>query len=202
MLIGLIIACEVAFWVLLGLALSARYILRMRRTSTALLIAVPLVDVVLLIATVLDLRNGATADFTHGLSAAYIGFSVAYGHYLVRWADVRFAHRFAGGQAPVKPPKYGAARAAHEWRIAGMTALAGGIAAGLLQLAIWWVDNTARTEQLSAWQGRMGVVVGINALFALTYSVWPKEPPGGSSKTPGGTGHRDPRVAKYLDPHK
>lgn len=199
MLIGLIIACEVAFWVILGLALTARYIFRLRRTSTALLVAVPLVDVVLLVATVVDLRNGATAGFRHGLSAAYIGFSVAYGHYLVRWADTRFAHRFAGGPPPVKPPKYGAARAAHEWRIAGMTAVAGGIAAGLLQLAVWWVDNGSRTGQLSAWQGRMGVIVGINAVIALTYSLWPKEPPAGSS---GEAGRRDPRVEKYLGARK
>ncbi|WP_436789589.1 hypothetical protein [Yinghuangia sp. YIM S10712] len=192
MLIGLIIACEVAFWVILGLALSARYVFRMRRTSTALLVAVPLVDVVLLVATVMDLRGGATADFKHGLSAAYIGFSVAYGHYLVKWADVRFAHRFAGGPAPVKPPKYGVARAAHEWRIAGMTALAGGIAAGLLQLAVWWVDDASRTDQLSAWQGRMGMIVGINAIIALTYSVWPKEPPASDSS------RSDPRVKEYL----
>ncbi|UGQ10379.1 hypothetical protein LO772_26470 [Yinghuangia sp. ASG 101] len=193
MLIGLIIACEVAFWVVLGLALTARYIFRLRRTSTALLVAVPLVDVVLLVATVIDLRDGATAGFRHGLSAAYIGFSVAYGHYLVRWADVRFAHRFAGGPPPVKPPKYGAARAAHEWRIAGMTAVAGGIAAGLLQAAILGVDDASRTGQLSAWQGRMGVIVGINALIALTYTLWPKKP---SADTGA---RRDPRVEKYLN---
>lgn len=202
MLIALIIGCEIAFWVILALALTTRYIFRLRRTSTALLIAVPLVDVVLLVATVVDLSNGATADFKHGLSAAYIGFSVAYGHYIIKWADVRFAHRFAGGPAPVEPPKYGMARAAHEWKIAGMTALASGVSAGLLQVAIWMVDDSSRTEALSSWQWRMGMVAGINAVVALTYTLWPKERPGGG----GGHGdggrerdeQRDPRIDKYL----
>lgn len=177
MLIGLIIACEIAFWVILGLALTCRYVFRLGRLSTVLLILVPVVDVVLLVATVLDLRNGASADFKHGLSAAYIGFSVAYGHSIIKWADARFAHRFGGGPAPVKPPKYGAARAAHEWKIAGMTGLSAGIAAGLLQIMIWWVDDGARTEALSGWQWRVGVVAGVNAIVALTYTIWPKEAP-------------------------
>ena len=43
------------------------------------MVGVPLLDLVLLAATVLDLRAGSTATFVHGLAAAYIGFSVAFG---------------------------------------------------------------------------------------------------------------------------
>jgi hypothetical protein len=35
---------------------------------------------------------------------------------IVRWADVRFAHRFAGGPPPVKPAKGTPERVAHLWR--------------------------------------------------------------------------------------
>ena len=54
----------------------------------------------LLVATVIDLGQGATADFTHRLAAASIGVSVAFGHSMIRWGDQRFAHRFAGGPEP------------------------------------------------------------------------------------------------------
>lgn len=84
--------------------LIARYPLRRPRLGAALLIAVPVVDLVLLAATMIDLRRGATATFAHGLAAAYLGFSVAFGHSMVRWADQRFAHRFAGGPPRAEPP--------------------------------------------------------------------------------------------------
>ncbi|MBC6463814.1 hypothetical protein HKK72_39190, partial [Actinomadura sp. HBU206391] len=61
MLLGIIAGCEIAFWVVLLAGLAARYLLRMRRLSTVLLICVPLVDVVLLVASVIDLRGGAVA---------------------------------------------------------------------------------------------------------------------------------------------
>jgi hypothetical protein len=111
-----IIACEALFWVLLAAGLAARYVLRMRLLSTALLVAVPLVDVVLLAVTALDLSRGGTADAAHGLAAVYVGVSVAFGGQMVAWADQRFAHRFAGGAAPARPPRTGAAHAAHERR--------------------------------------------------------------------------------------
>ncbi|MEU7818375.1 hypothetical protein [Pseudonocardia sp. NPDC049154] len=51
-------ACEVGFWVLLGLGLAARYLLRVRRLSTVLLLGVPVLDVVLVGATLLDVAGG------------------------------------------------------------------------------------------------------------------------------------------------
>ena len=82
----MIAACEIGFWVILGAGLVARYLLRWRRVGGVLLLCVPLVDVVLLVASVIDLRRGAEANFTHGLAAAYIGFSIAFGHSMVRLA--------------------------------------------------------------------------------------------------------------------
>src|SRR5918999_5442410 len=116
MLVALIVATEIAFWVVLAAGLVARYLLGRRRLGAILLAGVPLVDLVLLTATVIDLRGGATAEVGHGLAAAYIGFSVAFGHSVIRWADARFAHRFAGGPPPQRPPRHGRARARYEWR--------------------------------------------------------------------------------------
>ena len=98
-LVVLIVACEIGFWVVLGAGLLARYALRMRRLGAVLLFCTPLVDVVLLVATVFDLRAGGEATSVHGLAAIYLGVSVAFGHSMLRWADQRVAHRFAGGPA-------------------------------------------------------------------------------------------------------
>lgn len=103
----LIVACEIGFWLVLLLALAFRYLLSRERVSRALLLGLPLIDGLLLLFTALDLRAGAAATFAHGLAAAYVGFTVAFGALAVRWADAHFAHRFAAGPAPVKAPSSG-----------------------------------------------------------------------------------------------
>jgi hypothetical protein len=128
-LAGLVVLCEVGFWVLLASGLVTRYLLRLRRTSVVLLVCTPLLDVVLLAAAVADLRGGAAASAVHGLGAAYLGFSVVFGHGVIRWADRRMAHWFAGGPAPVKP--VGAAHVRHEWREWGRCVAACAIAAAV-----------------------------------------------------------------------
>lgn len=114
MIVALIIACEVGFWVLLALGLSVRYLLKWRRTSVVLLLCEPVLELVLFVATAIDLKNGAEPGWEHGLAAIYIGYTVAYGHYTIRWLDGHAAHRLAGAPRPPKPPQYGMARARHE----------------------------------------------------------------------------------------
>ncbi|GAA4958195.1 hypothetical protein GCM10023205_20950 [Yinghuangia aomiensis] len=137
----------------------------------------------LLVATIVDLRRGTTANWSHGLAAAYIGFSVAYGHYLVKRADAWVAYRFAGAPKPPKPPKYGTARAKYEWQIALRTVMAAVVAIGLLQCAIWMVGDASRTAALTSTQSRMLWIAGINVVIALTYTLWPKEAPKGGDST-------------------
>ncbi|TQM78734.1 hypothetical protein FHX81_1012 [Saccharothrix saharensis] len=100
----LIVACEVAFWVVPASGLLARYALRRPRVGGALLVGVPVVDLVLVVACAVDLRTGGTPGMTHSLAAAYPGISVAFGPYLVARAAAWFAHRFAGGPRPARPP--------------------------------------------------------------------------------------------------
>src|SRR5699024_8139942 len=96
-IVGAIIGAEIAFWVLLVLGLLARYVLKLKRTSTALLLSVPLADLVLIILVGLDLSRGSEPTSVHGLAAVYLGFSVGFGHYIISRADAWFAHRFADG---------------------------------------------------------------------------------------------------------
>src|SRR5918997_1529182 len=173
MLLALIVACEIGFWVVLGAGLTARYVLGQRRLGAVLLALVPFVDLILLVATVIDLSQGATADFTHGLAAAYIGFSVAFGHSMIRWADQRFAHRFAGGPAPWRPPRGGRARARYEWRGFGKAGIARAVSCGLLLAAVAIVGDADRTEALLGWVARLTMILGIWAVWPISHTVWP-----------------------------
>ena len=166
-----IAGAEIAFWVVLASGLAARYLLQRRRLSTVLLASVPLVDLVLLIATVAHLSGGARASAAHGLAAAYLGFSIAFGPALVRWADARFAYRFAGGPPPQKPPRTGAARTRHEWGEFGKAALAWTISVALLGLAIAAIGDAERTEALLGWIVRLTGVLAIWSLWPLSYSA-------------------------------
>lgn len=175
MIVALIIVCEVAFWVLLAAGLSFRYLLRMPRVGLALLLCEPLLEVLLFTVTAIDLKNGAEPDWKHGLAAVYIGFTVGLGHATIKWADARFAHRFAGGPPPVRPPKYGTARAVHEWKVAGRWILAAVVALALLQSAVWYIGDDGAISSLRAWQQRMLFVIGVNLVIATSYTLFPKQ---------------------------
>ncbi|MEU9334456.1 hypothetical protein AB0D49_15045 [Streptomyces sp. NPDC048290] len=177
MIVALIIACEVGFWVLLALGLAARYLLKWQRTSVVLLLCEPLLEVVLFVVTAIDLRSGAEPSWTHGLAAIYIGFTVAYGHYTITWLDGHAAHRFGGAPRPPGPPRYGLARAAHEGRLWLRTVVAAAVACALLQAAIWYVGDGGDTSSLTSTQGAALRAVAIHGLIALTYAIWPKKAP-------------------------
>jgi hypothetical protein len=176
-IVTLIVICEVGFWVLLAGGLSLRYLAKMPRTGAAVLLMEPLLEILLLAVTAIDLKNGAQADWKHGLAAVYIGFTVAYGHYTIKWVDSHFAYRFAGGPRPVK--RYGAERARHEWKLWVRTVVMAAVATGLLQLAILYVGG-GDTESLRGWQLQALRIVGIHAIIAVAYTVWPVKAP----KTP------------------
>jgi hypothetical protein len=110
-LLAVIAGCEIGFWVLLAAGLVTRYLLRLPKVGLVLLAAVPLVDVVMLVASVLDIHGGAEPGFKHSLAAIFIGVSVGFGHQSLKWADKWAAHFMAGAPRPVKPPKKGPERA-------------------------------------------------------------------------------------------
>jgi hypothetical protein len=168
-MIAVIIGCEAAFWVLIAAGLATRYLLKRRRLSTALLVAVPLVDVVLLIVSVLDLRRGADADPAHGLAAVYLAVSIAFGSQMIRWADLKFAHRFTG--APVPPKRQGAERASHEraqW-LRHLSAYA--IGAVLLAFFTVLVGDVARTAPLWSVMVPWGIVLVVDFFVSFSYSL-------------------------------
>ncbi|MGW3729203.1 hypothetical protein [Streptomyces sp. F001] len=182
MIVTLIVVCEVGFWVLLAAGLFFRYVLGMRRTGLGLLLVEPLLEVVLLVATAIDLKNGADPSWKHGLAALYIGYTVGHGHRTVKWLDGHAAHRFGGAAPPAKPPRYGMARARHEGRVWLGTLVAAVVASVLLLIAMWYVDDPSRTSSLKSWIFVAWRTAGIHGLIALTYAIWPKRAPAGLSE--------------------
>jgi hypothetical protein len=161
MVVAAIVACEVLFWVLLLGGLSARYLLRLRWLSTVLLLLVPVLDVALLLIIAWHLRSGGHAD-------ASLGFTVAYGHSMIAWADARFAHRFMGGPPPPQRPRRGWAALRYEtvgW-VRGL--VAAGVGAAVLAGLIWYVGDPARTAEL---QGFFPPLAGFTVINTVVF-VW------------------------------
>ncbi|MFQ6171394.1 hypothetical protein ACK8HX_07285 [Oryzobacter sp. R7] len=178
MIYAAIIACEVGFWVVLAAGLLARYALQRPRLGAWLLAGVPVVDLALLGFTVVDLRAGGTPAVAHGLAALYLGFSVAFGHRMVRWADARVAHRLAAGPAPAASPSWGTrSRMVAEWRTFARAVLAGAVAVGVLLVAIRVVGDSGDSSALRSWIPQVGLglavwlVVGPGAASVLALSA-------------------------------
>ncbi len=174
MIYALIIASEIAFWLVAAAGLTARYVLHRPRLGGALLAAVPLVDAVLLTAAVIDLRGGATAHTAHALAAVYIGVSVAWGRDLVRWADARVAHRFAGGPAPAGPPRGGPAHARREREQWLRHALAWAVGATLLLGALGLVGDLERSAALLQVAGLWTLILAIDFVISFSYRLSPR----------------------------
>ncbi|WP_311258539.1 hypothetical protein [Microbacterium sp. WCS2018Hpa-9] len=175
MILAAIIACEVGFWIAIAAGLTARYAFDRPRLGRMLLLAAPIIDLVLLALVALDLMSGGTASWHHGLAALYIGISVAYGHRMIAWADAKFAARFRG--AAPRPRLFGSAYTISCWKDVARTMLAAAIAAGLLGVLIALVGDAARTAELLGFFPILGVIVAIDLLWAVSYSIWPKRAP-------------------------
>lgn len=164
MIAAAIVACEAAFWVLLLGGLTERYLLGRARLGAVLLVCVPLTDVVLLAVTAADLARGSRADWTHGLGAVYLGFSVVFGPALVRDADRRFASRFADG-----PPGVPAADSPlRQWRLWARCLLASVLACGVLAALVLVAGDPEHTRALwlnGGWFAQLGVLCVLWLLF-------------------------------------
>lgn len=147
----LIVGCEVAFWLVLILSLAVRYLLQREALSRWLLLSLPLIDVLLLAFTALDLRRGATATFAHGLAAVYVGFTLAFGSVAIRWADAHFAHRFASGPIPAKAPSGGWSAVRFDLALWLRCIVAWIIALALIEALIAYVANDDATQPLLGW---------------------------------------------------
>jgi hypothetical protein len=175
MLLAVIAGCEIAFWVLLAAGMSVRYLLRLPRIGAVLLAGVPLVDVVLLAAGVVDLQRGGEPSFNHSLAAIFIGVSVGFGHQTIRWADRWAAYLLSSAPRPAKPPKDGPERARRERQGWYRHLLAWAVAVGLMGLGALLAgfdDSTALLAPAWPWT----IVLVIDFFVSFSYQARPERP--------------------------
>jgi len=151
LLYALIIGCEAGFWLVLLLALVARYLLKREKLSRALLFSLPGLDLLLLTFTTVDLAGGTPATFAHGLAAAYVGFTVMFGSLAVKWTDQRFAYWVKAGPPPEKAPSLGWPAVRYEFMLWFRSIAAWIITLILLVALIAYIDNEAITAELNDW---------------------------------------------------
>ena len=170
----LIIACEITFWIVIGLGLVTRYIWNRKKLGLFFLALTPLIDLILLIATSIDLMNGATATWVHGLAAVYIAVSLVFGKSMIQWADSRFQYYVL--KQGTKPEKlYGLEYAQHYFKGWLKHALSFAIGSGLLLLVIFLIDDSPRTAALGGIILKWAIVLGIDLFISVTYFVAPRK---------------------------
>lgn len=182
MIAMVIVACEIAFWLFVVAGLLFRYLLKLPKAGKLLLIGSPVVDLILLAAAAADLKQGAFAGWEHGLAAVYIGVSIVHGHRIIRWADVRFAHRFAAGPAPERKIKHGSAHARSERHGWFLHLASWAIGCAILAGMILWANDESRTESLRQITRLWSFILCIDFLISFSYTFWPRAPKGSSAK--------------------
>ncbi|MBL4639075.1 MAG: hypothetical protein JKY57_00955 [Kordiimonadaceae bacterium] len=151
LLFFLIVACEILFWVFLFSGLALRYIFNQQLIGAYILYTVPLIDLFLLVFSAVDLHKGANATFAHGLAAAYIGLTVAFGLVIIDRADKWFAYKFSEGTRLPEEPTVGWPAVVYELKLWGRCIVAVVITYGLLSTMVGYVNEPSRTEALNIW---------------------------------------------------
>ncbi|MEK3887997.1 hypothetical protein [Bacillus sp. FSL K6-3431] len=170
----MIIACEIGFWVVILGGLLTRYIFKKKKLGLFLLALTPVIDLILLVITSMDLQRGATATQAHAIAAVYIGVSIAFGKSMIQWADERFLY-YVTKQGPKPMKRYGLEHANH-----GIIGWLRHVAAYLIGITILiglilYIDNTNQTEALAGMVKIWSLALGIDFLISASYFIWPKK---------------------------
>lgn len=94
---------------------------------------------------------------------------------MVRWADARFAHRFAGGPPPSRPPAGGMAHARYQRGQWARHLLAWAVGCALLLGGVAIVGDPARSGALMGMAQGWTVVLAVDFLWSMSYTLWPRK---------------------------
>lgn len=170
----MIVACEIAFWVVIVLGLVTRYVLKKNKLGLFFLALTPVIDLILLIITGLDLYRGATSTTAHAIAAVYIGASIGFGKSMIKWADERFRYYVTKeGPKPIK--LYGIEHSMHNLKGWGRHVLSYLIGAGILVGIIFLINDASRTEALFNMLKVWTLALGIDLVITVSYFIWPRK---------------------------
>lgn len=170
----IIIACEISFWIVIALGLVTRYVLKQNKLGLIFLALTPVIDLILLVITGIDLYRGAAATTAHAIAAVYIGVSIAFGKSMIEWADERFQY-YVTKEGPKPLKRFGMDHAKHQLKGWLRHVIAYLIGAGLLAGMIYVVGDPSRTEALSGVLKIWSLVLGIDFIISISYFISPKK---------------------------
>ena len=171
----LIIACEISFWIVILLGLIVRYLFNLKKLGLVLLALTPLIDLVLIVITSVDLYMGATATVAHGIAAVYIGVSLAFGKSMIQWMDERFRYYITKTAAAKPVKRYGIPFAKHYANGFIRHIVSFLIGSAILAIMIYFIDNPSRTEALYGVIKVWAIVMAIDLYITVSYFIWPKK---------------------------
>lgn len=170
----MIVACEIGFWIVIVLGLFTRYVRKKDKLGLFFLALTPIIDLILLVITGLDLYWGATATIAHAIAAVYIGISIGFGKSMIKWADERFRYYVTKeGSKPIK--RYGMEFAKHYLKGWGRHLLSYLIGSGILAGLIFFINDSSRTEAFSRVLLLWTLVLGIDLIITISYFIWPRK---------------------------
>ncbi|WP_088362595.1 hypothetical protein [Bacillus cereus] len=167
-----IIAAEIGFWVVIILGLTLRYIFNLKKAGSFFLFLTPVIDLLLLIITTIDLLKGGDVTKYHAMAAIYLGVSIAFGKSMIRWADVRFLYYIKKeGTKPEKKTGYAYARNSLKGSFQHLFGYI--IGAGFLFILIYLVNDADRSSILFDTLKVWSIVLGIDFIISISYFIWP-----------------------------
>lgn len=170
----MIVACEIAFWIVIVSGLFVRYVFKRDKLGLFLLALTPVIDLILIVITSIDLYRGATATQAHGIAAVYIGVSIAFGKSMIEWTDERFQY-YLTKKGPKPKKRFGMDYAKHYVKGWLRHVAAYAIGAVLLAGMIYLIQDPSRTEVLSGILKTWSIILGIDFLLAVSNFIWPKQ---------------------------
>jgi hypothetical protein len=169
-----IVACEIGFWVFIIAGLVTRYVFNLKKAGLFILAMTPVIDLVLIMVTGIDIYHGATATIAHSIAPAYLALTIIFGKDMIKWADERFLYYVK--RVGVKPKrKIGMAYAKHSMKGTLKHIVAYIFGGAILLFMIFYIGDESKTEELWATLNFWGIVVLIDIFISITYFIWPRK---------------------------
>ncbi|WP_414051448.1 hypothetical protein [Macrococcus animalis] len=170
----LIIAAEIMFWVFIILGLIARYTFKKEKLSLILLSSTISVDLFLVICTTIDLRSGNEASVFHGIAAVYIGVSLMFGKQMIQYADNKYQVLIL--KRNIDENKLSGMDYARNYLLSYIKHIGAFIIAYLLIMIMkWLINDSNQTKQLTGIINIWQVVLIIDLIITISWFIWPKK---------------------------